>query len=305
MKSKQLLINPSIIEDESLEGFIVRLSYLNGYKEIDDPYKFLYYYRPYLDVIRASNKKLANYYIYYDLVEQLTGQVTMSDNKHNRKYLSQNELLLGHGNRWYPAITRFCPLCLCISRYHRINWSMIPVIICEKHFCYLQHKCNKCLSEVNLKALVTGRCSYCENDITAQDVQTIDQSILMKQPLLVNNNYFSKEKVFLHLNAQEAFRLKKWLMYCILQNIDLGNDIDNLEMEYSKKSNMVRVTDFELNRIKDFIVFTDSLLLDWPKNLLNFIASIEQKNISEKVYNKFFMSQHFGKMRIFNFLNRI
>ncbi|WP_436237524.1 hypothetical protein [Paenibacillus sp. LjRoot153] len=48
MKNKQLIINPSIIEDESLEGFIVRLSYLNGYHDFDSPNKFQYQFKTYI-----------------------------------------------------------------------------------------------------------------------------------------------------------------------------------------------------------------------------------------------------------------
>jgi hypothetical protein len=40
MKNTRLLIRPSIIEDESLEGFVVRLSQVNGYEEIDSTIKF-------------------------------------------------------------------------------------------------------------------------------------------------------------------------------------------------------------------------------------------------------------------------
>lgn len=303
MLNTKLLIRPSIIEDESVEGFIVRLSQLNGYEQIDSQYKFQHYYKSYLQEIKKLKNSFTNNYIYYDLAEQLTGQPITNGKNHNRKFLSQNELLLGHGSRWYDSITRFCPICLIESKYHRINWSIIPVIICEKHHCFLQYRCQKCYIEVNLKAMTTGKCSVCDNNITTQDVHQLDQGFLTKHSFLINNNYYTNERKIFHLNAQELFRLKKWLMYCIIDNVGSFKEQYNLDIGYSKNSNMVRITETNLDRVNEFVVFTDLLLSNWPMNLLDFLDIQKQKSNLGNFYDMFFKTTHNGKMRIFNFLN--
>lgn len=43
--------------------------------------------------------------------------------------IEYESLDLGHGSRWYRAITRFYPDCLFDNKYHRVNWSMIISLV--------------------------------------------------------------------------------------------------------------------------------------------------------------------------------
>lgn len=302
MNKWRLSRRPSMIEDESLEGFLVRVSQINGYEDIDDHSKFRYHYSPVLNQIKKNKKFILNDYILYDLAEVLTGQEIIRRN-HDRKYLSSRGLLIGHGSVGYPRLTRYCPLCLQESKYHRIQWSMIPVVVCDKHLCFLRHKCHECDHFTNLKATITGICNRCERDITVQ-YDKVTREFLFEHPFLVNIDYLSDKRVFLHLTGGNLFKLKKWLIFCIVNINDKKKK--SLWIQYSTKSTVIRMTDFDIEKINDYLILTDNLISNWPENIIKYANNNMILEERQHFINTFFKRKHsYGNMDIINFLNRI
>ncbi|WP_082084144.1 TniQ family protein [Paenibacillus beijingensis] len=244
---------------------------MNGYEDIDNHLKILYYYKPILDQLKKYRKYPTEENNYYDLAEVLTGVEIVDNRNRDRKFLSKRELLLGHGYRRYPSVTRYCPKCLVESKYHRLHWSMIPVIICEKHKCFLEYKCSSCNQPINLKATVTGKCSLCETTLISSHISNVNKESLENNVILTGHDYFSRRRVYLHFNYHQLFRLKKWLMFCIISCLQNLQDKEVVSIQYSKISNVVSILDSDLDRVRDFLIFTDSLIANWPSNLMNYL----------------------------------
>lgn len=298
-----MLIQPLIYDDESIEGYLIRLVQMNGYKEIDSMFKINYYFKSYIEEIR----KRLNYgylsYLPYDLAEMLIESPIVNRNN-NRKVLSNKELLIGHGKKYYP-VTRYCPYCLLESKYHRIGWSIIPEIICKKHNCFLLHNCPSCKAEISFITLVSGHCSECSRSICNKEVLKLDLTFISLNPNIVENSFMEEGKSVYLNHSQKVYRLKKWLMFSLLKNCSLvDNDEFNIDLTYKKLSNMVIVWESDLDKIKNFILFTEALLLDWPINLLNYLDNNLTNSEKKGFETLFFETTHHGKMHVFNYLSR-
>lgn len=299
MDKWRMPIRPSIIEGESLEGYLVRLSQINGYDDIDDHTKLQYHYSPILREIKANKNILPSDNILYDLVEVLTGY-EISRRNHDRKYLCNQGLLIGHGDIGYPPLTRYCPLCLKDHNYHRIHWLMIPYIICEKHMCFLRHQCPKCNFHINLRSTVTGICSNCENDITDIHIP-VSEDFLIEHPYLAGIDYMSPNAVFLNLSAVHLFNLKKWLIYCIGK---CTNDSrSKISITYPVNSTVIRISERDIEMINSNLILADTLLKDWPNKLVKYV-DYELKPEERTIFIDLFVNRkHPGRLSKLNFLN--
>lgn len=289
-----------IYEDESIEGYIVRLSQINGYEDIDEHSKIQYYYSALLTEFKSLKQVYPKVNILYNLAETLTG-FEIKKCGHDRIHLSSKGLLLGHANIYYPRVTRFCPRCLSEQKYHRIQWSMIPVIICEKHLCFLRHKCYICKQITNLKATATGICNNCGNDLT-KSWDVLSEQFIADHPYITKNNYLTEEIKFSKYNLTliELFMLKKWLIFCLAKHTKCYKN--KVAIEYAKTSTIIRITDSDLERIDEFFIIADHLLHKWPDNLLRFLDQEISSDERQEFINSFFKRRHSGNMSKINFL---
>ncbi|WP_268884086.1 TniQ family protein [Bacillus salipaludis] len=56
---------------------------------------------------------------------------------------------------------KYCPKCLADKKIHRYLWGLKPICICLKHKQILINECPGCKNQVYMKALINGRCGYC------------------------------------------------------------------------------------------------------------------------------------------------
>lgn len=310
MNKWQLSLRTNIINDESIEGFLLRLSQLNGYDEIDSHKKLRYHYSSILKQISKVNENFKNTHdLFYRLAEALTG-TEISNRNNYRRNLSSRGLLLGENSIKNPLVTKYCPDCLNERKYHRIHWSMIPVIICDTHKCFLKHKCPICHHSIDLLFTITGVCKKCGSNISnlkknlANNIEKLSGEFLGEHPFLINMNYLSDEVVFLNLTALDTYNLKKWLIYCIVYLSKVEKTI--LAITYYSNSKVIRIRDVDLDIINEYLMLADRLLSNWPDSLIKYIEVNMIPDEGKKFINKVFYTKHEGKLMYkINFLNEI
>lgn len=61
--------------------------------------------------------------------------------------------------------TQFCPHCLKVAAYHRLNWIPCAAAICLEHLCLLTDRCRRCWHRTTVADLVNQRCLNCKADL--------------------------------------------------------------------------------------------------------------------------------------------
>lgn|GEM_PF-4852504 len=132
----KFVIHPPKFENESIEGYVYRLSIIN--------HTSLKYTGIQSIKAKATEREIT---AYFDIIFKLTGQIYNKD--HFIHEWNNVNLTLP---KWrISKSTRFCPLCLMDSLYHRFYWSISISTYCYKHQCYLNDDCDSCGKKLILR----------------------------------------------------------------------------------------------------------------------------------------------------------
>jgi hypothetical protein len=184
----KLLKRPLINRDESIEGYVLRLSKEN--------------------ILIESIEKSLKKEISYDynrcikLIELLTGNILKKDfEKNSLLYWQSNNMTLPDWKRLQS--TKFCAQCVAeYPVYHRYEWSLVPVTICSLHDIYLIENCENCSNSLKIKDIVYGRCLFCNHNLYA--IEEIEGNLERKwtgEITELTNSIFW----LMHLNIKEFY----------------------------------------------------------------------------------------------------
>jgi len=69
--------------------------------------------------------------------------------------------------RLRPAsAAQYCPRCLQIAAYHRLNWTPISAAICLEHRCLLMNQCPNCSKRLSMHEIIRKHCRACQTDLS-------------------------------------------------------------------------------------------------------------------------------------------
>lgn len=171
--------------DESLLGYIIRLTALNGY---DTPTWItkcakLGYIGHQCSFVLNDNVNLEPLArLSGTSVNELQSLLYKSSDGSNGKFASR--LIFGQSvssyviRIWEPKI---CPACIRESEYCRKVWDLTPITACPIHKCLLLYKCPKCQKRVSWVRENIGRCplpcGYCWRDAQLQFVEDSELAV--------------------------------------------------------------------------------------------------------------------------------
>ncbi|WP_201715531.1 TniQ family protein [Rossellomorea arthrocnemi] len=142
----RLLLSPKPFKDESLRGYILRLTSLNCYRTINWIYEKSNFHN-------GSNTNLSFITEEVDL-----GNLSLISNNsieelksltfyyHFGVYYFTDPLELISMQKWHvlSSRTRICPKCLTEELYYRKVWDLFFYTCCSKHSILLVEECPKC-----------------------------------------------------------------------------------------------------------------------------------------------------------------
>jgi hypothetical protein len=195
MVNKRLLVSPPPMFDESLEGYIARLTTLNHYESVrwiydnaklissksNIPKVYLpsqdYSLRYFSELTGTSEKML------WDLTYfSQFGNLNIGSKNYIDKFLHQFAV---HG--WKIKI---CPLCMEENNYIRKLWSLSTYNVCHLHSCKLIQECPKCGEKINISNIPLGSC-ICGHHFSSKELAKA------KAPEINRNvEYFLYSKLF-------------------------------------------------------------------------------------------------------------
>ncbi|CAM4518930.1 TniQ family protein [Paenibacillus typhae] len=197
----RLLLRPRINDEESLVGYVERISARNCCKDSLGIYHLLY----------SSTRDLQNNMFSNEdaiILEDLTGQI--SDVLTSKSYFQWIVSHQSSSNYVLRNQIKFCPECVKIKGIHKYIWGFHPVCICLEHQRNLINLCPKCNKNITLTELLrSGICKRCsckiltdaknESIISPEYISSqtlIQRCFLEGDPLLRNINIRNTEDFF-------------------------------------------------------------------------------------------------------------
>lgn len=169
--TKKLLVRPDPFHDESLLGYIVRLSVENGYESPGE-------------ILRIFQS--AGYKFNSNLPKRIYEDIESLLEFTGKSYSTLEHMLyihVGYGKYKFlnsavefrmiePCRPKFCPLCLQENHYHRMLWDYSLITVCLTHRCLLIADCPKCGGKLDIYFNDFGKCK-CGFDIC--EVESTDE----------------------------------------------------------------------------------------------------------------------------------
>ncbi|MBD0384746.1 TniQ family protein [Paenibacillus sedimenti] len=147
-------IRPDIDNQESLSGYLHRVSVINHYPSISIIASDINMTVPYLNNNSFTPNQLTS-------ISNLTGIPKEILQLHSNNYYEQsigreitNKFVLK--NR-----VKYCPLCIQENIVHKLSWNMLQLNICFEHKIILIENCCGCDSTISLTSFMAGFCDRC------------------------------------------------------------------------------------------------------------------------------------------------
>ncbi|NHM29931.1 TniQ family protein [Neobacillus terrae] len=271
-KCRSLLMTPKPFDDESLAGYILRLTEANFYEKISD----IYLLSNLWEILkgRSKNGNLLN--PLNDNMQKLSELINCSlDDLVELTFASNdtNSPFFQYRNQPIPrqAIhttkTKICPKCLAETAYYRKAWDLVPVSACLKHQTILIDRCPKCGMELSWSRskVLECLCGQLLSEIPSKDITIMESpiSILfsksskkylgqMHQNPLINLNLFDLFEVLVFFSWFLS-KNEKWK----LRNKYIGKSLSNQEI-HQLFSNVYKI------------------FSNWPINFIKFVDDIQE-----------------------------
>jgi hypothetical protein len=247
-----LMRHPAKYDDESHEGYVLRLSVLNFV-----PQKYF------------EINKLKEYSDEQDFLKYLTHLTRLTGHEYNQETILHHWFIKGFTIPGWKGFnyTRFCPSCLIESLYHRFHWSISICTYCYKHQLFLNENCDSCDKKIQIEDLVRGVCLNCSFSILESETKI---AMFEKEPIVSHshNINITNDSPYLNLilSREEYLRLIHWTSYCLaLKILDLKlSSQDRIGFAHLGYLNDV-IKQYEINKM------AQDLLKGWPSVMVSFL----------------------------------
>lgn len=162
------MVRPNPFPDESLLGYVIRLTECNGYETANDLISLLpnlANYFSYRKNLRISNLHGASSSLFYNLAKLIQKDPQTIFNliklPFEEEKIKPSSVLQNH-NAAFPYTYKFCALCLKEKPYHRKIWDLMIITACPIHKCLLSYSCPQCKKPLrkSQKSICKCRCEF-------------------------------------------------------------------------------------------------------------------------------------------------
>jgi hypothetical protein len=267
---KELLYRPRPHRDESLSGYILRLTDENNYENstwiygfMDIPKKKIVKLTPYKGNLKSlgmltevKEEELWKLTYYYDLKES-------NEMQYNKAF--------NYGVNNY--IDKFCPKCLNQHMYHKRIWNYSINMLCIEHNCLLISHCPHCQKGISPTRKKLSECD-CGYNLSNLPIIKIYDNHLQHMGKTINDIYSKKvaqeSNIFLGLNFVQVINLIITLWFR-KKGCNINEKLNhNLSLQNLSHFNSLKETYYIFN--------------NWPNNYYDFLKSLI--NHSETGYAK-------------------
>jgi len=262
--SVRLLITPHPFEDESFEGYILRVSDRNGYPSPDWLKRAIGSKRLY-DLSKTHRTRLARA---FNQPPEKIEQMIHLPAANLKKHVSFGNRLI-HRSSIENKVSRYCPDCVREQSYFREHWELRAINTCPTHKSFLIDKCPHCsgLLHWNRERLTFCPCGHDLCDATSLPADDASIGLSRDIKLVLDG----KNKSCLFNTLPPAF-----------YSIGLGLLLDQLTLLAAYVSGKGRGRGVQLaSRLlsdanRDVYTRVAGLLIDWPNNFYRLLDDIRR-----------------------------
>jgi hypothetical protein len=189
-----LLRRTQLLPGESLSSLLERLAQLNYYPSLRTLSHICHYYS---DALESKDdlerpRKVETFLRLSDLTHISPEDLYAASNHRFTSLLSPSGQLpvefpwigssskvmltynLAYGCLRSATAAQYCPHCLKIATYHRLNWTPVPAAICLEHRCLLVSQCPKCHKHLSIQEIIRNHCRACQKDLSTVKPLSVD-----------------------------------------------------------------------------------------------------------------------------------
>ena len=215
--------HPKPLENESIRGYLLRLTDINGFKSI----------RVFKKLLGPSNynyNTFSNSLSLEALFERLAPSLHTTPDALSDAFLSHWTWGVYRSNRQYlqgllSQYCRLCPLCLSEHQFYKAEWEFSLNVVCKEHQCYLIDECPHCKARVKWQGGYMHKCHHCGEYYANSKVERIalDSPLIHLTNFLGEHYHHTIEKVIVACNR--VHRLGDNVFSTIQLNKLLLNDV--------------------------------------------------------------------------------
>ncbi|WNR43052.1 TniQ family protein [Paenibacillus roseipurpureus] len=197
---KHLKNQLDIYPDESISGYLFRLSQSNHYHNINYLSKYLclsfyqaqnnQFHRESLSKLNDLNGGLVNFGLNngFELEERIGSDLYT-------KILMRNKV-------------KYCPLCIQDKYYHRTIWMLVPCHLCIEHKVKLVDQCPNCDCFISMAAFINQKCAKCFFEFVETEPIVIGNNIFVESQMQISYGFWNDNfKVIKNCNFVNFLKL--------------------------------------------------------------------------------------------------
>jgi hypothetical protein len=273
-KVKKFNIRLKIEEDESLIGFLYRMTIANYHsstKMVCDDLGMKWWEMP----LNAFNKDAC------ETLSQLCGisggELYLHSYHSITNKLGEKEKI----NWFHHSKVMYCPECLKERRIHKYLWGFKHVNLCMEHVVLLIHTCQKCEKQITIGSLIKGECKHCDFDLSMAKADRAKKEglIFRSQGKIQHSLVGGKNHVYKNLD-----RLQLIALIAALKNLFKG--FEGFEEFTNMAEEMPVQFNDESNKAKSLAIVYWILFENFPHNFHYALQMFNDSNSLRKKYRK-------------------
>ncbi|WNR43003.1 TniQ family protein [Paenibacillus roseipurpureus] len=275
---KQLLIRPFILSDESISGFLYRVSKMNRYR-----FSYLYNYM-HLSIYEAHNNEFnqESLQMLEALVDSENGFINERNGYNLKSFL---------GADLYTKIimknkVKYCPVCIKDNYYHRTSWCLTPFHVCIVHNVMLVDQCPQCRQMISLSAFMNRKCGECSLNFKKIEPEMKDNVLLLlESQKQIQNALWEKDRITIenfNFNFKNFFQLAYCSFHLLIGGIDYTEmSTENLSFFHNQSEGVKSGLKLAIGIANVYWMY-----LDFPNNFYRVLNDFLKRNPGSQRYER-------------------
>ncbi|MBU3590657.1 TniQ family protein [Polynucleobacter sp. 78F-HAINBA] len=283
-----LVRTPTPFEDESLFGYLLRISEANGYTSLAEVAPLAKLSVKQFNSKHLPVKKLAGILGFSQESLDRYKYIETSQSLHPRIQLLGHDLSSANNARRLSIKSRVCPLCIGSNGYISAFWDLSLALVCPRHGIIATTKCAKCKNTLSWNRLGVATCR-CGADLTGVSQRKAPSSYVDLMQII----HLKLARIPIStLKQKSGFPLSDF------EKIPLGQFLDILFAFNSFTLNRKYSASSDSNYAYLNVIDTAcNIFSDWPNGLRTFLRSDNNRHIYS---DKSFWTRFKGLYRVLN-----
>jgi hypothetical protein len=264
-----------IYNDESLSGFLFRLSQRNYYPNVSCLTNYLG-----LSTYQSQNNEFEQ--------ESIRKLASLNEELDYRGIYNGCNLQELVGSDLYTKIimknrVKYCPICIQDKFYHRTIWGIIPFHLCIEHRVILVDQCPHCGHLISMASFINQKCDRCFFDYNEAEPSKIEDGNFIESQIQLNRGFWNEKiNVIQNCNFTEFMKLAFHSFHLLIGATDYTSLTTGILTLFYNRSNGEK-SGLELANALSNVYW---IFKDFPNHFIIVLINFLSRNIGRARYNR-------------------